>query len=91
MPTGHGKTIIIAALAKTFSEFDNNKVVVVTMNNYLNHHAVNNYGISNICIKFPKKPQSGHILYISNHELMTYNEEKLKDSIIIYDEIDRCF
>ena len=56
MPTGHGKTIIIAALAKILSEHDNNKVVVVTMNNYLNHHALNNYGISNICKKIPNRP-----------------------------------
>ena len=61
------------------------------MNNYLNHHAFNKYGVSNICYKFPKLPTAGFILYLSNAELMTYSEEKLKDAIIIYDEIDRCF
>ena len=30
-------------------------------------------------------------MYLSNSELMSYSEEKLKDCIIIYDEIDRCF
>jgi len=45
VPTGHGKTIIIAVLAKALCEKDKSKVVVVTMNNYLNHHALNKYGV----------------------------------------------
>jgi len=47
VPTGHGKTIIIAALARAFQDKDNGKVVIVTMNSYLNYHAMNKYGIPN--------------------------------------------
>ena len=36
-------------------------------------------------------PQYGKTLYVTNAQLMTYNEAKLQDAIIIYDEIDRCF
>lgn len=49
MPTGHGKTIIIAALTKALCEKDKEKVDVVTMKNYLLYHALDKYTISNIC------------------------------------------
>jgi superfamily II DNA or RNA helicase len=59
VPTGHGKTIIIAALARALCDQDNGKVVVVTMNTYLNHHAFNKYTIPNTCKKFHNMPQNG--------------------------------
>jgi hypothetical protein len=61
------------------------------MNTYLNYHALNKYSIPNTCNKFSAMPQYGKILYLSNAQLMSYNEAKLQDAIIIYDEIDRCF
>lgn len=36
-------------------------------------------------------PKSGKTLYLTNAQLMSYNESKLEGAIIIYDEIDRCF
>lgn len=65
--------------------------MVVTMNNYLTHHAYKNFTISECYGKFPILNFKEGIMYLSNSELMSYSEEKLKDCIIIYDEIDRCF
>ncbi len=59
VPTGHGKTIIIATLAKALCEKEKGKVVVVTMNNYLNNHAMDKYAIQNICQRFYKLPSPG--------------------------------
>jgi len=40
IPTGHGKTIIIAALARVLQDHKNEKDVLEKMNTYLNHHAL---------------------------------------------------
>ena len=46
LPTGHGKTPIIACLAKVLADYyKGTKVFVVTMNNYLTHHAYQNFTI----------------------------------------------
>ena len=46
LPKGHGKSPIIACLVQALSDSDKNiKIIVVTMNNYLTHHAFENYQI----------------------------------------------
>jgi len=46
LPTGHGKTPIIACLAKCIADtYPDCKVFVVTMNSYLVYHAHENYAI----------------------------------------------
>ena len=61
------------------------------MNNYLTHHAYQNFTIKESYSKFPNLNFKEGVMYMSNSELMSHSEEKLKDCIIIYDEIDQCF
>ena len=45
MPTGHGKSIIVACLAKALTEKDKGKLEVVTMNPYLHYYAQRKYAV----------------------------------------------
>jgi hypothetical protein len=40
---------------------------------------------------FPCDIRANKVIYMSCGELMGFPEESLKDMVVIFDEIDRCF
>jgi hypothetical protein len=91
LPTGHGKTLIIAALAMIIAEDLNQKVFIVSMNKFLSQYAHSLFeGMRNIGI-FPCQPKPNSVTYITCSELMSFSEKKLNEIVVIFDEIDRCY
>lgn len=67
LATGHGKTPIIACLAKALSEQQpGTKVVVVTMNSYLTHHAYEKFTDKESNVKFPCLNFAEGVMYMTN-------------------------
>ena len=61
------------------------------MNSFLSQYAFRLFegmrGVDN----FPCDISANKVIYMSCSELMGFPEESLKDMIVIFDEIDRCF
>ena len=90
LPTGHGKTLIIAALAMIIAEDLNQKVFIVSMNKFLSQYAHSLFeGMRNIGIF--RQPNPNSVTYITCSELMSFSEKKLNEIVVIFDEIDRCY
>ena len=90
IPTGFGKSLILALLSKYHIDHDSEcLVVIVTLNEYLLLTALNEYSWDKHSTRWPSLEKSKRIIYCQFADLKKMNFNTTKNVYVLLDEVDQ--